>query len=141
MPKSQSAPVQMHAIVYNALDIVEERTKLGGGYREAGGGTGAGAGAGAGGGGREEDGYVGCLTVLANNALYGSVTTGGYKLFLGIQGSDANIDRLGGPMRTAFRRIGDALIAAVLNPMYEMETPLRGDKFAQAVAHVVRWYS
>lgn len=125
LPRGTTAPRQTHEVVYNALDVIEERLKNGTGKE----------------GGRESDGFVGCLAVFGMTALYGNITTNGYKLFIAVRGAAENADRVGGPMRNAFGRIGDALIAALLNPLQVLDQPLRGVKFQRCISRIVQWYA
>lgn len=108
--------------IYNALDVIAEKCNSGKEQVEA------------------DDGFVGCLAVFGTVALYGSVTHGGYKVVVGVSDGGDQVDSLGGALRTAFGKIGDALIAAQLNPMRDTERPLRSRKLRMSVGEVVRWY-
>lgn len=134
LPLSQSAPRQMHEAVYNVLDVVEERL-IADNRGSAGSGMSEGKPL------LQDGGFIGCLGVFGLTALYGCLTNGGYKMFIAIRGNSKDVDADDSSMRTAFRKLGDSLIAALLNPMYETETPLRSKKFSRAVAQVVRWYN
>lgn len=125
LPVGTTAPRQTYEVVYNALDVIEERLKNGTGKE----------------GGREQDGFVGCLAVFGMIALYGNITNSGYKLFIAVRGASESVDHVGGPLRAAFRQIGDALVVALLNPLQELDSPLRGQKFHNSICQVVKCYT
>lgn len=125
--ESKTASRHTHEVIYNALDVVEERTMKGDEETKQNA--------------VEADGFIGCLAVYGDTALYGSVTCSGYKIFVAIRGARSTVDEVGGPVRTALRRIANAVIYGVLNPLQELDAPLRGPKFHDAVLDAVSSYS
>lgn len=115
----------LHEIVYNSLDVIEEATKSGSGKERI----------------AEPDGFVGCLAMFGTLALYGSVTNGGYKMVIAVRDARESVDRIGGPLRTAFQRVGHAVVAALLDPMHDMDAPLGGKRVAQLIGDAVASYS
>lgn len=135
IPWSKSAPRQLYEVIYNVLDVVEERTIAD--YREN-----AGNEVNEGKPPLRDHDFIGCLGVFGSTAVYGSITNGGYKLLIAIRATSkcGEEESNNSSLRSAFRKLGDALIAALLNPMYEGESPLHSEKFSRVVAQIVGWY-
>lgn len=125
--ESQAASHHTHEVMYNALDVVEERMMKSDEESKQNA--------------LEVDGFIGCLAVYGDTALYGTVTPSGYKIFVAIRGARCTVDGVGGPVRSALRRISNAVIYGVLNPLRELDAPLRGSTFHNAVLEAVRGYS
>lgn len=112
--------------MYNALDVVEERMMKSDEEPKQNA--------------LEADGFIGCLAVYGDTALYGTVTSSGYRIFIAVRGAKHTVDGVGGPVRTALRRISDSVIYSALNPFRDLDAPMRGLKLDNAVLEIVRGY-
>lgn len=109
-------------IMYNALDVMMERADD---DRDSGM--------------ESDDGFMGCLGTFGRESLYGSLTNGGYKILVGVQTGPGGVEDMV-TLRSALRRIEDALISAVLNPMQKPDDALRGKRILESIQDIVTWY-
>lgn len=105
---------QMQEVVYNSLDVVEERV-----WSAKGRGGGAV--------GRESDGYVGCLAVVGRTCVYGSVSKSAYKTIVVVREGRDGAQHNG--VRAALAAIGEALVAALMNCALTPRHALRARRF------------
>lgn len=107
----------MQEVIYNSLDVVEERisslkaTPM-----------------------RDNDGFLGCLAVVGPLSLYGFVSNTHQRLIAALRTGDAK----DAAVRALFRRILGAAVGAFLNPFAELEAPITSARFDARIEDIAR---
>lgn len=104
--------IQFQEVIYNSLDVVEERLSS---VRNTS---------------RDGDGFLGCLAVVGATSVYGAVTNSGHRMMIGVRG-EGEIDA---GVRVAFGRLREALVRRFLDGL---NCGVGGKKFEGAVIEVI----
>lgn len=114
---------QMQEVVYNSLDVVEERLWS---ARTRNGSTQ-----------KEEDGYLGCLAVVGRTRVFGSSTKSVHKPI--VVARDAN-DSSDSKIRAILRLVTEAMVGAFMNCLVAPDAALEGNHFDEQVRAAVRTF-
>jgi hypothetical protein len=112
----------MQEVIYNSLDVVEERlftlrsTPM-----------------------RDNDGFLGCLAVVGPLSLYGFVTNTNQKFIYALKSSgteyrDASVKLL-------FRKLHMAVVSVLLNPFNTVDEPINSASFDARVEDIARRFA
>lgn len=124
---------QLQEVMYNSLDVVEERTSTSGNSSTRRGGGSAAASAAA-----DLGGFVGCLAVVGPLSVFGCVTATRRKVLLAVAGGEA--EPKDARVRAVFRRIVAALANRAADPFAKLDAALGGPRFETAVKDAVAWF-
>lgn len=113
---SDLSPIQLQEVMYNSLDVVEERTMR---HRS------------------DLGNFVGCLAVVGMLSVYGTVTATGRKVLVGIvtQGQETKDSRV----RMLFRKIEGVVVRSEANCLRKLDD-IGGDAVERAIREVVEWF-
>lgn len=113
---SDLSAVQLQEVMYNSLDVVEERTNR---HRP------------------ELGNFVGCLAVVGMLSVYGTVTATGRKVLAAIvtQGQETKDSRV----RMLFRKIESIVVRSEGNCLRKLDD-IGGETVERAVRDVVEWF-
>lgn len=122
---------QLQEVIYNSLDVVEERTSLAGNAppRRSGASNG---------GGGEVAGFVGCLAVVGPLSVFGWVTATRRKVLLALAGGGA--EPKDARVKGLFTRVVAAMAKRVADPFAKLDGALGGPRFEAAVKDAVEWF-
>jgi Sedlin, N-terminal conserved region len=115
----ESIELQMQEVIYNSLDVVEERlytlrsTPM-----------------------RDNDGFLGCLAVVGPLSLYGFVTNTNQKFVVALKSSGA--DYRDASVKLLFRKLHVAVVSLLLNPFTPVDEPINNALFEARVDDIVR---
>lgn len=112
----------MQEVIYNSLDVVEERMSSLKSRQM-----------------RENDGFLGCLAVVGSTCLYGNVTNTSHKVIIAIKGG-GEMGELDGAIRTVFRRLRRALVLHFMNALVPLGGMIRSKSFDKEVEEIVQWF-
>ncbi|KAK1867128.1 hypothetical protein I4F81_009637 [Pyropia yezoensis] len=112
--------MQMHEVVYNSLDVVEERLVA---LRAQSA--------------RDNDGFLGCLAVVGPMSLYGFVTNTHLKFIIALRSSGPH-DYKDSTVKALFRKLHAAVIGAFLNPFTLPDAPIVSAGFEARVDEIAR---
>lgn len=111
--------IQMQEVIYNSLDVVEERiTSLKSTPM------------------RENDGFLGCLAVVGPLSLYGFVTNTNHKFIFALKSSGN--DYRDTAVRLLFRKLHMAVVSVLLNPFTSLDEPIKSAAFEARVEEIAR---
>lgn len=120
---------QLQEVMYNSLDVVEERTSLTGNASSRRSGAGAGG---------DLGGFVGCLAVVGPLSVFGWVTATRRKVLLAIAGGGA--EPKDARVRALFKKIVAAVANRAADPFAKLDGALGGPRFETAVKDAVTWF-
>lgn len=110
----------MQEVMYNSLDVIEERvltirsTPI-----------------------RDNDGYLGCLAVVGPLSLYGAITNTQRKVIVALK-TNTDKEVREAPVRALLRKLHVATVNALLNPFAPLDEPIRSVGFDSRVSDIVR---
>lgn len=107
---------QMQEVIYNSLDVIEERVASIKASST-----------------KDGDAFIGCLAVVGQLSLFGQVTNTRQKLILAIKTGSGTAESKESAVRILFRKLHNAVVAALLNPFASMDEPLKGRRFDEQV--------
>lgn len=111
--------MQMQEVIYNSLDVVEERiislksTPM-----------------------RDNDGFLGCLAVVGPLSLYGFVTNTDQKFIFALK--TAGSDYRDTSVKLLFRKLHMAVVSVLMNPFTTLDEPIKSPAFEQRVEEIAR---
>lgn len=111
--------MQMQEVIYNSLDVVEERirslksTPM-----------------------RDNDGFLGCLAVVGPLSLYGFVTNTNQKFIFALK--TAGTDYRDTSVKLLFRKLHMAVVSVLLNPFTALDEPIKSSAFEARVEDIAR---
>lgn len=115
--------VQMQEVIYNSLDVVDERvltlktTPM-----------------------RDNDGFLGCLAVVGPLSLYGFITNTHKKIIVALR-NHSDKEHRDASVRIMLRKIHIAVVNALLNPFTPLDDSLRSAAFDARVDDIARRFS
>lgn len=124
LPNRLDGDAGMQEVIYNSLDVIEERLAS---LKEAQP--------------KDVDNFIGCLAVVGTLSLFGQVTNTRQKLIVVIKTAGSGVSDSKEPaVRTLFRRLHIALVHALLNPFADPGEPIRSARFDEQVDTIAREY-
>lgn len=108
---------QMQEVVYNSLDVIEERINTKG--RSI-----------------REGGFLGCLAVVGPECLYGCVTNTGNRIVVGVRGGVGEEIAV----REVFHGLRRAVVRCFLNGVVRSSACVGGARFDGEVDRLVEWF-
>lgn len=111
--------MQMQEVIYNSLDVVEERiislksTPM-----------------------RDNDGFLGCLAVVGPLSLYGFVTNTDHKFIVALK--TAGSDYRDTSVKLLFRKLHMAVVSVLMNPFTSLDEPIKSPAFESRVEEIAR---
>jgi trafficking protein particle complex subunit 2 len=111
--------MQMQEVIYNSLDVVEERisslksTPM-----------------------RDNDGFLGCLAVVGPLSLYGFVTNTNQKFIFALKSGGS--DYRDTTVKMLFRKLHMAVVSVLLNPFTSLDEPIKSAAFEARVEEIAR---
>jgi hypothetical protein len=115
----EQVDTQMQEVIYNSLDVIEERisslksTPM-----------------------RDNDGFLGCLAVVGPLSLYGFVTNTNQKFIFALKSSGA--DYRDTAVKLLFRKLHMAVVSVFLNPFTPLDEPIKSSAFEARVEEIAR---
>lgn len=113
----------MQEVIYNSLDVIEERMAS---IRT----TSA----------KEVDNYIGCLAVVGALSLFGQVTNTRQKLVVIIKSGLGVAESKEPAVRVLLRKLHVAVVAALLNPFESVDAPIKSARFDERVDDIACSY-
>lgn len=110
---------QLHEVIYNSLDVIEERLSPSSVKARNG----------------DLGGFVGCLAVVGALSIFGSVGSTHRKTLVAV--AEGASDVRDARIRGLFDRLAAATADCMANPFASVDGPLAGDRFDAAVAEAV----
>lgn len=120
--REERIEVQMQEVIYNSLDVVEERisslksTPM-----------------------RDNDGFLGCLAVVGPLSLYGFVTNTNQKFIFALKSSGS--DYRDTAVKLLFRKLHMAVVSVLLNPFASLDEPIKSVAFEARVEDIARRFA
>lgn len=115
----EGADMQMAEVIYNSLDIVEERIASLKSTPT-----------------RDNDGFLGCLAVVGPFSLYGFVTNTNQKFLFALKSGGTEFRD--GAVKLLFRKLHVAVVSVCLNPFTSLDEPIRSAAFDARVDEIAR---
>lgn len=116
--------IQMQEVIYNSLDMVEERlTSMKASPM------------------RDSDGFLGCLAVVGSLSLYGFVTNTQQKLIVALKSGNGPLEYKESSVRGLFRKLHLAVVAAFLNPFAQVDEPIKSKAFDTQIDVIARRFA
>ncbi len=114
---------QMQEVIYNSLDVIEERIATIKASPA-----------------KDGDAFIGCLAVVGQLSLFGQVTNTHQKLILAIKTGGGVAESKEMAVRVLFRKVHNAVVGALLNPFAQIDEPLKSRRFDKQVDDISRQY-
>ncbi len=124
LPNRLDGDAGMQEVIYNSLDVIEERMASIKSSAP-----------------KDVDNFIGCLAVVGALSLFGQVTNTRQKLIVVIKTAGGGVaDSKEPAVRVLFKKLHLALVDALLNPFANLGEPIRSRRFDDAVDEIAKEY-
>lgn len=123
LPNRPDGDQGMQEVIYNSLDVIEERVASIKSTNP-----------------KDVDNYIGCLAVVGALSLFGLVTNTRQKLVIIVKSGKGVPESKEAAVRVLLRKLHVAVVTALLNPFESMDAPIKSSRFDAHVDDIARRY-